>query len=52
MHLRDVVNDARANGRSSLRQVADHFNALGITTPRGGRWVAASVARLMAQLGT
>ena len=31
--LRVAVNDARANGRSSLRQIADHFNALGITTP-------------------
>jgi DNA invertase Pin-like site-specific DNA recombinase len=48
--LRDVVMDARANGCTSLRQVADHLNGLGITTPRGGRWAAASVARLMGQL--
>lgn len=50
--LRDVVTDAREQGCTSLRQVAEHLNGLGITTPRGGRWAAASVARLVQQLNT
>jgi DNA invertase Pin-like site-specific DNA recombinase len=50
--LRDVVNDARAHGRVTLRAMAEQLNGLGITTPRGGTWAAASVARLLAQLAT
>lgn len=50
--LRDVVNDARAHGRLTLRAVAAHLNGLGIATPRGGTWAAASVARLLVQLAT
>src|SRR5215469_17173881 len=34
----------------SLRAIAEHLNVLGIGTPRGGRWAAASVARLLRQL--
>jgi DNA invertase Pin-like site-specific DNA recombinase len=49
--LRDVVTDARAHGCTSLRQLAGHLNKLGVQTPRGGTWAAASVARLMYQLG-
>lgn len=50
--LRDVVMDARAQGCVTLRAVAAHLNGLAITTPRGGQWAAASVSRLLAQLGT
>jgi DNA invertase Pin-like site-specific DNA recombinase len=49
--LRDVVMDARAQGCVSLRQLADHLNGLGVQTPRGGTWAAASVSRLLVQLG-
>jgi Site-specific recombinases, DNA invertase Pin homologs len=49
--LRDVMEDARRQGCSSLREYAAHLNGLGIATPRGGEWAAASVARLMKQLG-
>jgi len=49
--LRDVVTEARAQGCVSLRQLADHLNGLGVQTPRGGAWAAASVSRLLVQLG-
>lgn len=48
--LRDLIEDARRRGCESLREVAEHFNELGIATPRGGMWAAASVQRLLAQL--
>jgi DNA invertase Pin-like site-specific DNA recombinase len=48
--LRDVVDEARSQGAVTLRQLATHLNGLGITTPRGGTWAAASVARLLVQL--
>jgi DNA invertase Pin-like site-specific DNA recombinase len=49
--LRDVVMDARAQGAVTLRQLADHMNGLAISTARGGKWAAASVQRLLVQLG-
>ena len=49
--LRDVVTEARAQGCVSLRQLADHLNGLSVQTPRGGSWAAASVSRLLVQLG-
>jgi hypothetical protein len=48
--LRDVVSDARAHGCTTLRQLAAHLNGLGVLTPRGGTWAAASAARLLYQL--
>lgn len=48
--LRELVEDARLKGCESLRSVAEHFNGLGVDTPRGGKWAAASVARLLRQL--
>jgi DNA invertase Pin-like site-specific DNA recombinase len=48
--LREVIDDARKQGCESLREYAEHLNGLGIATPRGGRWAAASVSRLMVQL--
>jgi DNA invertase Pin-like site-specific DNA recombinase len=49
--LRELFEDARSTGATSLRAVAEHFNALDIGTPRGGKWAAASIARLLMQLG-
>ena len=48
--LRDVVDEAHAKGCASLRQIAEHLNSQGFSTPRGGRWAPASVSRLLAQL--
>jgi DNA invertase Pin-like site-specific DNA recombinase len=48
--LRDVLDDARSKGCKTLQAVADHMNGKGFPTPRGGRWVPASVARLVAQI--
>jgi len=48
--LRDVLDDARSKGCGTLQAVADHMNGKGFPTPRGGRWVPASVARLVAQI--
>ena len=48
--LREVMHDARQRGCESLRDYASHLNTLGIATPRGGVWKAASVSRLKRQL--
>jgi DNA invertase Pin-like site-specific DNA recombinase len=48
--LREVIDAARKQGCESLRDYAAHLNDLGIATPRGGQWAAASVSRLIAQL--
>lgn len=48
--LREVIDEARKQGCESLREYAEHLNGLGIATPRGGQWAAASVSRLMEQL--
>jgi len=45
--LRDLIEDARSKGCTSLRTLANHLNDLEIRTPRGGTWAAASVARLL-----
>jgi DNA invertase Pin-like site-specific DNA recombinase len=49
--LRDDVAEARAAGAVTLRGIAAHLNSRGIPTPRGGVWAAASVSRLLEQLG-
>jgi hypothetical protein len=48
--LRELVEDARSKGCASLRSMAGHLNELGVSTPRGGQWAAASVARVLRQL--
>ena len=48
--LRDAVDDARAQGANTLRDIAAHMNQLLILTPRGGSWAPASVSRLLKQL--
>lgn len=45
--LREVIDDARAQGRASLRAIAAHLNGLGIPTPRGKEWTAASVRQVL-----
>jgi DNA invertase Pin-like site-specific DNA recombinase len=41
-----IIQSIRANGASSLRQIAAELNRLGHTAPRGGQWQAAQVVRL------
>lgn len=43
------VEAARAEGASSLRLVARALNDKGITPPRGGKWSAAQIARVIAR---
>jgi DNA invertase Pin-like site-specific DNA recombinase len=49
-NLRDIVDDLRAQGISSVRAIAAELNARGILTPRGGQWHPTSTARLLARL--
>jgi DNA invertase Pin-like site-specific DNA recombinase len=39
-----AIKSARSAGCASLRQVAEHLDDLGITTPRGKSWTATAVA--------
>lgn len=41
----------RAQGATSLREIATALNTAGITTPRGGEWQAAQVKRVLDQAG-
>jgi DNA invertase Pin-like site-specific DNA recombinase len=50
-NLRAIVTDVRAHGATSVRQIADALNGRDILTPRGGRWHATSVIRLVERLG-
>lgn len=43
-----VVEEIRAAGLTSFRQIATALNARGIESPRGGRWYPASVRRALA----
>lgn len=44
--LAPTIAELRANGATSLRQIAEGLNARGIPAARGGRWGAAQVSRL------
>lgn len=48
--IQDDIAELRAEGRTSLRQLAAGLNQRGIETPRGAAWKAASVQRLLARL--
>lgn len=41
------IDEARAAGAASLRDIATALNEAGITTPRGGAWSAVQVARVI-----
>jgi ribosome-binding protein aMBF1 (putative translation factor) len=45
--FRDVVRSGRYAGAPSLKDIAEMLNAKGIATPRGGRWTAMSVAKVL-----
>jgi DNA invertase Pin-like site-specific DNA recombinase len=48
--LREVVDGARRDGYTTLRQIAVRLNEMGIATPQGRRWHANSVRRLCHRL--
>lgn len=48
--LDGIVRPLR-EANASLRDIADALNSAGVETPRGGRWHAASVGRLLDRLG-
>lgn len=48
--LRAEVEDCRADGVTTLRQLADALNARGVKAPEGGGWHPASARRLLHRL--
>lgn len=45
-----VIAAIRAEGTTSFRCIADSLNSRGIASPRGGRWQASQVQRLLRRL--
>ena len=45
--VRPVIDGLRAEGFTSLRDIAGQLNARGIRTPRGGQWSAIQVKRVV-----
>lgn len=45
--LKEVIEDAQKVGKTTLRQIAEHLNTLGIATPRGSQWTATGIQRLL-----
>jgi hypothetical protein len=50
--LAPIIEEMRAAGAVSLRELAEGLNARGIRTARDGRWSAVQVARVVARVGT
>ena len=48
--LLPVIDSLRAEGASSLRQIANRLNERGIPAARGGEWSAVQVARVIARV--
>ena len=42
-----IIREAQKAGARTLRELADALNARGITTARGGRWYAQTVANIL-----
>ena len=51
LDLRPQIEDIRASGQTSLRQIAAGLNGRGIVAPRGGEWSATQVRTLLLRLG-
>lgn len=45
--LAATITEVRSNGATSLREIARDLDERDIPTPRGGRWTAAQVRRLL-----
>lgn len=52
LDLLPVVEAIKAEGASSLREIAQGLNERGIPTPRGGQWSAVQVQRVIARTAT
>ena len=50
--LAGIVAEVRAEGASSLRQIAAALDARGEAAPRGGSWSPTAVSRLLARIDT
>ncbi len=48
--LRPVIRGLAGEGITSVRKVTEALNERGVEAPRGGRWHATSVARLLARV--
>jgi DNA invertase Pin-like site-specific DNA recombinase len=48
--LRPIIDEVRARGRTSLRQLAAGLNERGLRTPRGCEWTAGAVRRVLTRL--
>jgi DNA invertase Pin-like site-specific DNA recombinase len=46
-----IIKEARADGCSTLQQVADYLNLKHVTTPRGREWHASSVRNVQRYIG-
>jgi hypothetical protein len=46
--LMPVIDEIKAKGASSLREIAAALNERGIPAPRGGEWSAVQVQRILA----
>ena len=49
--FKDAIESAQAEGKATLKQIADHLTSLSCPTPRGSAWTPMAVSRLMARLG-
>ena len=47
----DIIASLQADGRRSLRELAEGLNSRGFRTPRNSEWTATAVRRLLARLG-
>ncbi len=50
-HLVVEVEAAEAAGMTAPQAIADHFNAMGVTTRKGRRWTGAAVAKFLGSPG-
>jgi len=48
--LKEIIEDIREQGITSVRGIAAELTIRGINTPRGGKWHPTSVARLLKRL--
>ncbi len=47
VELTELIEDARAQGMASLREIAAHLNSIGVAAAREGKWHANSVRRVL-----
>jgi DNA invertase Pin-like site-specific DNA recombinase len=48
--LASIIREAKVNGATSLRAIADSLNDAGVPAARGGAWSAVQVSRVLARL--